>query len=239
MDKKVIKMLFICFSILLAVFVNESMSKDSEEAKFSAMVYPVQGSPFAVENFTINGKHYYDALHKGKEVKLKFEDIKTIIFLNPGKHYDVEVVFNNGSKDTYILQPAANLEIRSQSAIVTMSHIKLAKIEFGPLPEPKPRVNELIKTFDVVELKNGDYLSGKIQTQILQLHGAYGTITFKTADIRQIYFDGRGENKDVVFLRMGDVMTGALQLESISLLSRDGKEVNISPEQISRVFFKR
>ena len=35
MDKKVIKMLFICFSILLAVFVNESMSKDSEEAKNS------------------------------------------------------------------------------------------------------------------------------------------------------------------------------------------------------------
>jgi hypothetical protein len=243
MYQKIIKKVVICFAILLVVSVNEATSKnikDSEKTKFSATVYTTQGNPVAIEDFHMNGKHYYNAIHKEKQVKLKFEDIKLITFLKPGNYkYDVEVVFNDGSKDTYILKPAGNINANTRFAFITMSHSKVSKIEFGPLPEPKPRVDKELLKFDRVQLKNGDDLSGKIKTEILRLKAPYATINFNTADISHIKFDGRGVNRDVVILRIGDVLTGAVEAESIKLLTRSGKEMNISSEQIRRIIFKR
>ena len=40
-------------------------------------------------------------------------------------------------------------------------------------------------------------------------------------------------------LRIGDVLSGALEVESVKLLTRSGKEVNLDSDKIKRISFKR
>ena len=40
-------------------------------------------------------------------------------------------------------------------------------------------------------------------------------------------------------LRIGDVLSGALEVESVKLLTRSGKEVNLDSEKIKRISFRK
>ena len=224
--------------IMGIVFPGNAIAK---EIKFQATIFPIQDKPIFVKDFNLNGEHFYDAIQKGKRIKLPFKDIKTIRFLNPGKNYKAEVIFQDDTKNSYVLKPAANITVKSRARIVTLGHSKVASIEFGPsrIPQPQSQSKAEYMQFDRIFLKNGDTLSGQIQTKMFKLNTAYGAFDYEASQISYINFDGREQNIDVMGLRIGDVLSGVLEVESVKLLTRSGKEVNLDSEKIKRIYFKK
>jgi len=129
--KSTIRLTLIIVTIMIIGIVSPGNAL-AKEIRFQATIFPLQGRPIFVEDFSLNGEHFYDAVQQGKKSKLPFKDIKTIRFINPGKSYRVEVIFSDGRKGTCVLQPSKHIVIRSQDAVVSLSHSKAAEIEFAP-----------------------------------------------------------------------------------------------------------
>jgi hypothetical protein len=142
-------------------------------------------------------------------------------------------------KDTYVLQSPGHIILESQASIVSFSHSKVAKIEFNTSPPAKPEAKTRVRQFDRLFLKNGDNLSGQVLTRMFKLRSVYGTFDIQMADISYIEFDGRGKDVDVVGLKVGDVLSGKVEVESVKLLSRSGKEVTLQTGEIRRISFKK
>jgi hypothetical protein len=231
--------------ILAALGMAFPSTGEGGERKFTATLFPSETKPIFMDDFDIEGEHFYDALKDGKHVKLPFTDIRSIKFLKPGKselkdkrfQYDVEITFNDGKKGNYVLRPAGSIVIKSNYATVTMSHSKLAKIEFNTSPPPKRKTKRKKQKFDRVFLKNGDNLSGKVQTEIFKVHTPYGSYELNPAQISYIDFEARGGNVDVIGLRIGDVLSGVVEVDSIKLLTRSGNEVTFQRDKIQRITF--
>jgi len=225
---------FLIIAIMMEIVFPCSIP--AKEIKFQATLFLIHGKPIFIEDFNSNGEHFYYAIQKGKKIKLPFKDIKTIRFLNPGKSYKAEVIFKDDTKNTYVLKPAANIVIKSPASIVTLSHTKVAKIEFGP---SRSQAETDYSKFDGILLKSFDSVHGQIQTKIFKVRTPYGNLNFETSRIRYISFDGRGKNIDVIALKNGDKLSGVVETESVKLLTRSGKEVNLDSEKIKRITFKK
>ena len=208
----------------------------AKEIKFQATIVLIHGKPIFIEDFNSNGEHFYYAIQKGKKIKLPFKDIKTIRFLNPGKSYKAEVIFKDDTKNTYVLKPAANIIIKSRASIVTLSHTKVAKIEFGP---SRRQAETDYSKFDGILLKSFDSVHGQIQTKIFKVRTPYGNLNFETSRIRYISFDGRGKNIDVIALKNGDKLSGVVETESVKLLTNSGIEMNLERDKIKRITFNK
>jgi len=237
---KIIMRFFLIIAIMMEIVFPGSIP--AKEIKFQATIFPIRGNPFFIEDFNFNGEHFYYAIQKGKKIKLPFKDIKTIRFLNPGKSYKAEVIFKDDTKNTYVLKPASPyITVKSQYSTVTLSHRMVASIEFGPsrIPQAQPQSKAEYTQFDRIFFKNGDILSGQVQTKMFKLSTSYGTFDYEASQISYINFDGGGQNIDVMGLRIGDVLSGALEVESVKLLTRSGKEVNLDSEKIKRISFKK
>jgi len=230
---------FLIIAIMMEIVFPGSIP--AKEIKFQATLFPIRGNPFFIEDFNFDGEHFYYAIQKGKTIKLPFKDIKTIKFLNPGKSYEAEVIFKDDTKNTYVLKPPVYLTVKSRASNVTLSHRLVASIEFGPsrIPQLQPQSKAEYMQFDRIFFKNGDILSGQVQTKMFKLSTSYGTFDYEASQISYINFDGGGQNIDVMGLRIGDVLSGALEVESVKLLTRSGKEVNLDSEKIKRISFKK
>jgi hypothetical protein len=222
----------------------------AEAGRLQATIVPIDGKPFVIEDFTINGDYFYDAVREGKPVKLSFQDIKEIKFLNPGKNYDTEVTFNNGSKGAYLLQPAGDIIVLSQYSVVSLGHSKVARIQFSPMPAqpPPPDTQPALQpthsgvqpgTVDRVILKSGDSLSGHIETKAFSVRTAYGTFQLETPKIASIEFDTKGPNTGVVLLRNGDRLSGTVEVESVRFVMTSGEGVSFDGKTIKTINFKR
>jgi len=235
--------LFVVFTLLGVVF---SGNLQAQEIKFPATIYLIQGSrPIFIEDFSPDGKQFYDAVQNEKNIKLEFKDIKTIEFIDPGKRtFEANVTFNDGRKDKYRLVKPGNIEINSSFSVVTMSHVKVAKIEFGPSQKKNEQARtEQVKAeqekFDRIILKNGDNLSGKLQAKTFALKTSYGAFNFEAPQIAYIDFDAKGKDVDVVVLKIGDRLSGTVHAEPIKFLLRSGKEVNLEIEAIKKIIISR
>jgi hypothetical protein len=237
MSMRITIRLFGFVTLMGLVFLTNALAQ--QKGKFKATILPIQGNPIVVEDFTINGAHFYDAIKEGKQVKLSFQDLKSIRFLNPGKNFEAEVVFNNGRRDTYRLKPASNIVIRSRDGTVHMGHSKIARIEFGPPRKGQPQPATKPGTFDKVFLRNGDRLSGHVKTEAFTLHAPYGTFTLETSRISSIDFDAKGENVDVVMLKIGDRLSGALEEKPVTFVMSSGEEVQFEAKTIDKITFGR
>jgi hypothetical protein len=214
-----------------------------------ATIYPIDGEPFVIRGFSVNEEFFYDAEHKGKPVKLPFQDLKEIKFLNPGKDYDAEVTFNDGRKETYLLQPGSNINVISQHSYVSLSHSKVSRIAFSPTPKQQPppdgkpaqqtQPDVQFGTVDRVILTSGDSLSGQVQTKAFSIRTAYGAFSLETPKIAYIEFDVTGPNTAVVLLRSGDRLSGAVEVESVRFVMTSGEEVNFEGRMIKIISFKR
>jgi len=237
------------FAILTLMGIVISTHAFAQTEKLQATVVPIDGQPIVIQNFTINGELFYDAVQKGKRVKLSFQDLKEIKFLNPGKNYDAEVLFNDGRRETYLLQPASNIMVTSQASIVTLGHSKVARIAFSPIPKQQhPPDTKPIQqnqsdaqpgTVDRVVLKSGDSLSGHIQTKTFPVRTAYGTFQLEAPQIAYIEFDAKGPNIAVVLLRSGDRLSGAVEVESVRFVMMSGEGVSFDGKAIKIISFKR
>lgn len=237
---------YLILAILGILFAGIALA---EEETFVASITIIDLKPFDVPDFTINGERFYDAVRQGKKVKLPFRDMKEIRFLNPGKSFQVEVLFNDGRRETLLLQPAADIVIET-GMISEYSHSKVARIQFAPTPAqpfspaplPAQRQPGLVGTplqSDRIALRNGDSLSGQIQMKILPLRTAYGTFQIEVPQIVSIEFDASRPELAVVLLRNGDRLSGAVEVESVRLTMASGEGATFGVKTIQKIFFKR
>jgi hypothetical protein len=217
----------------------------AQEVKFQATIHLIGVQPFVVPEFTINGETFYNAVRDGKPVKLPFRDLKEIAFLNPGKSLEAEVIFNDGRKATYRLQPAADITI-DDGMISEYSHSKVARIQLAPMPtrpsppvaqQPNPGAASVIA--DQVILRNGDSLSGQIQTKSFPVRTAYGTFQLEAAQIASIEFDATKQAAAAVLLKNGDRLSGTVELESLRFTLMSGEAASFDGKSIKTITFKR
>lgn len=205
--------------------------------------------PIVISDFTINGERFYDAARQGKKVKLPFRDLKEIRFLSPAKSFEAEVLFNDGKKETVLLQPAADIVINT-GTISMHSHTRVARIQFAPLPaQPPPGAQEALRQprpdadapmpSDRVILRNGDRLSGHILTTTFPVRTAYGTFRFEAARIASIEFDASRPDVAVVLLKNGDRLSGTVEVESVRMTTPSGEGISFDGTTIQRITFKR
>jgi hypothetical protein len=205
--------------------------------------------PIVIQDFTVNNESSYDALQKGKRVKLSFQDLKEITFLNPGRNYDTEVVFNDDRRETYLLQPASDIIMISETSVVELGHSKISRITFSPIPTQQPSLasqpiqqlllNAQSVTVDRVILKNGDSLSGTVQNRAFPVRTAYGAFQLETPQIVRIEFDAKGPNTALVLLRSGDRLSGVVEVEFVRFLITTGEVISFDGKMIKTINFKR
>ena len=237
-----------CYLILAIMGIFFAGNAFGQEEKFLATITLIGVKPFEVPDFTINGERFYDAVRQGKKARLPFRDLKEIRFLNPAKSFEVEVLFNDGRKETLLLQPAADITLDT-GMISEYGHTKVARIQFAPMPaQPTPRSGQPAPskqsdatpvTSDRVVLRNGDILSGQVQTKTFPLRTAYGTFRFEAAQIASIEFDSTRPHLAVVLLKNGDRLNGRVEVESLSFTITSGEAVSFDGKTIKAITFKR
>jgi hypothetical protein len=234
MTSRLLVKLFTVLAFIGMLFPGNSLA---QQPKFPATIYTIQGKTIPVADFHLaNGNPFYSAVRDGKEAKLPFEKIKAIQFVTPGKNYETDITFNDDKKDRYRLKNPGNIEIITKYSKVTLSHSKVSKIEFGALQkkqesEPVDKLGNI----DRIILKNGDSLSGQLQTKVFTLKTSYGTFNFEASRIAYIDFDTKGKSVDVVMLKIGDRLSGAVDVKSVKFLLRSGGEANLESEAIKKI----
>lgn len=237
---------FAILALVGALFAGHAFA---QAGKFQATITLIGIQPFVVQDFTINEETFYDAVRQGKNVKLHFRDLKEIRFLNPGRNFEAEVLFNDGRKEEYRLQPAADIIIDT-GAISTFSHTKVARIQFAPMPAQTPppgaqpalqksRTDAQPMTSDRIVLWNGDSLSGQIQTNPFPLRTAYGNFRIEASQIVSIEFDPTRPTVATVLLKNGDRLSGTVEVETVRFTLLSGETASFEGKTIKNIHFKR
>ena len=209
----------------------------AKEISFGAKVFPINGEPVTIKGFTINSKQRLYAEWREGFVTLRFQDIKSIRFLEPGSSdYLAEIVFRDQRKDKFKLMPAL-MSGESTYGKWCIHPVKTAKIEFLRLNKDKRGRKAEYSKFDQIRLKNGDTVSGEVQTKIFKILTPYGEMDFETPQIGYIDFEGGTENNAIVGLRIGDRLSGVIQAQTVRLLMRAGKAVDLDKEKIKKITF--
>ena len=217
------------YAILALMGILYAGHVSAQEGKIQATVFLIGiQQPLVIPDFTVNDERFYDAIQEGKQVKLPFRDLKEITFLNPGNTFETEILFNDGRKGTYSLQPAADITLSQGGGEIMMSHIKVARVQFSPRPaqppppqrdaqtaQRQPQPNIAPAAIDRVVLHSGDSLSGHLQTKTFPLRTAYGTFQLEAPKIASIDFDTTRPNTAVVLLKNGDRLSGTVEVESV------------------------
>jgi hypothetical protein len=240
-----------CYAVLALMEILFAGNAFAQAGKLQTAIFLIGvQQPIVIQDFAINDNFFYDAVREGKPVKLSFQDLKEIKFLNPGKNFETEVIFNDGKRETYLLQPASDITVTSESSIVSISHTKVSRIAFSPMPvQPPPpnappvpqppRQGVQPGTFDRVILKSGDTLSGQIQTTTFTVRTAYGTFHFVTPKIASIEFDAKEPNTAVVLLRDGDRLSGTVEVDPVLFVMTSGQGISFDSKTIKSIQFKR
>ena len=228
------KALVILTTLICLIFSSPAFAQEGE---FTAKVYPIDGGPMIIDNFTMNEKTKLYAEWRGSYVTLLFQDIKTIQYLEPGSHnYNVKITFNSGKKDEFVLMPGV-FHGRSAFGEWSMHPEKAVTIEINPLSVRDIYEEAEYKNFDQVLLKNGDTVSGQVLTKAFKMRTSYATLSFETPQIGYIDFEGKGQNAAVMGLRIGDTLSGILEAETIKLLMRSGAELSLHRDTIRTINF--
>jgi hypothetical protein len=241
-------MRFCVILIFMGVVISSHAFAQAGKVQATIFLIGIQ-QPIVIQDFTINGESFYDAVQKETRVKLSFQDLKEIKFLNAGKSFETEVIFNDGRKETYSLKPASDIKVITKFNIVDMSHTKVSRIVFSPMPikppppdtqpaqQPQPRA--LPGALDRVMLKSGDTLSGQVQTLSFTVRTAYGTFQIETPRIASIEFDVKGPKTASVLLRNGDRLSGTVETDPVLFVMTSGQGISFDGKTIKMIHFKR
>ena len=124
---------------------------------------------------------------------------------------------------------------------------KVRKLDFAPAMEggrkqsPESTDMEIPewKDFDQVILKNGDIITGIVTREVVQLKTSYATLFFEMPKIGFIHFDGSDQELDIVILKMGDKLSGMLEIPNIKVKMRSGAEVDLDTQKIRSITFRK
>ena len=96
-----------------------------------------------------------------------------------------------------------------------------------------------MSAFDIVILRDGAALSGKVITESFSINTSYATLDFPRKHIIHIHFKNPPQfNRDEVYLNTMDKIKGELTLDSISFrISSTGQKINIKTNKIHTIMF--
>ena len=92
---------------------------------------------------------------------------------------------------------------------------------------------------DRIVLRNGDELTGKVTDATCSIKTSYATLTFTTSEIGSIQVEGQSASTDVLGLRVGDRMSGAIQNETFTIHLTAGTDAQIKKSDIRTIRFGR
>ena len=92
---------------------------------------------------------------------------------------------------------------------------------------------------DRVLLKNGDTISGKLNTDKFIVQTSYATLTFEGKQIDSILLEGEGQNIEMIVLRNGDKLSGKIGPDKIIVILAGGQETEIEKDKIKQILFQQ
>lgn len=245
------------FAIALIVVLGTPFSHGAlaKKENMAVMVYPLDGDGVLIEGFEAKwwtlgpgwrSVDYFSAKWRGSRVKLQFSEIETIEFIKPKKNYEAQVDFVDGRSDIFMLD-LHEFRGKSEYGLWKIHINKVRKLDFSPAVEsrreksPESADKEIPewKEFDQVLLKNGDIITGMVTTEVVQLKTSYATLSFKTPKIGFIHFDGGDQDIDVVILKIGDRLSGMIEIPTIRVMMRSGADVDLDTEKIQSITFRK
>lgn len=90
--------------------------------------------------------------------------------------------------------------------------------------------------FDTITFRNGDVRSGTVMTNSFAVDTRYGGFTIQTQEIARIEF---GENVDVIYLWMGDRISGSIQNRTIAVELAVGGNVTFEVREVKSIVFRQ
>ncbi len=85
---------------------------------------------------------------------------------------------------------------------------------------------------DVIIFKNGDFINGKVLTEVFNIKTPYGQITIKQKDVEHIHIGGTHFTRDEIVTIEMNKFTGILQEETIDVKLQSGQELKIEKNLI-------
>lgn len=91
---------------------------------------------------------------------------------------------------------------------------------------------------DVVNLRNGQVLTGQVVGQTLSITTSYAAVKLKVTDIARIQIGNPSTQSDEIQLKAGDRLSGVIVEEAITLRQGDGSETVLKKSAIERVILR-
>ncbi len=231
-----------CLTLLLVLFSLPRASVN--DGKLTLRITPSDGQPFIVSNSTLcsdevgyvsKGKIF--AKWQGGKITLEMNNIEKLKLLGKEGRYDiVEVTFIDGKKANVLIR-RFKVCIRGDTEIGKwkgwLSNINIVEIIRNR--SLKPTDSEADLDIDLVVLKNGDKLSGKILNDQFKIKTSYGEFSFKKKDVKRLELEGGGTNVDLVILKSGDRLSGSIYDKVIELKLSSGAQVSIDMSRVKSV----
>ena len=88
---------------------------------------------------------------------------------------------------------------------------------------------------DILELKNGDRLTGRMEVDEIELQTSYARLSFKKRHIASILFEDNDSYIEKIVVRNGDVFSGFVINRNFSFKLSTGLKIDIRREKIRRI----
>jgi hypothetical protein len=213
-----------------------------ETESFAVKISVVRQEPIWVKDFSAGPsgtqQTFFLSRWKGSSVKLNFADLQKITFLHDSAtaQHNARVFFRDGRKDSFLI---FDTWISGKTAFGPWEFVtrKAREIEFFSPGDAARQSPEGGAREDRVVLRKGEVVAGELKTPVFTLQTPSGTLRLETAQIRRVSLEDGGGNRDVVFLRIGDKISGVIQETEIIVKSNNGKELNLPKEAIREIQF--
>ena len=253
MKSKAVMILVIALMVAAVTMFSNGASANKDNR--SVMVYPLDGDGVLIEGFEVRwwtpgpgwrSVDYLSAKWRGSRVRLQFNEIKTVQFLKPRKNYEAQVDFIDGRKDIFTID-LHEFSGMSEYGLWKMYIDKVRKLDFSPAMKGRREQSSEStgkeipewKDFDQVLLKNGDIITGIVSREVIRLKTSYATLSFDMPKIDYIHFDGSDQGLDMIILKMGDQLSGMLEIQNIRVKMRSGAEVVLDTQRIQSITFRK
>ena len=85
---------------------------------------------------------------------------------------------------------------------------------------------------DVLELKNGDTLTGKLTDAKYTIVTSYAELSFGLESIDRVVLEGKNAKADTLFLRTGDKLTGVIKEDAMHITVGGGQAITIGKDKL-------
>jgi hypothetical protein len=100
-------------------------------------------------------------------------------------------------------------------------------------------VDDADVVYDVVELKNGEKVTGTLLNDTFTVTTPYSSVTLEKDKISEININPESVNHDVIVLNVGGSLDGTIEEPSLSFKLVSGKIISLGKEQCKKITLKQ